>query len=44
MQVIKTCRLPSPLGEMLLVANPEGNALTGVYLANQKYFPDEAAT
>jgi methylated-DNA-[protein]-cysteine S-methyltransferase len=43
MQVIKTCRLPSPLGEMLLVANPEGNALAGLYLANQKYFPHEAA-
>jgi methylated-DNA-[protein]-cysteine S-methyltransferase len=29
----------SPLGEMLLVAN--GDAVTGVYFAHQKYFPAE---
>jgi methylated-DNA-[protein]-cysteine S-methyltransferase len=43
MQGIKTCRLPSPLGEMLLVANPEGDPLAGLHPANQKYFPHEAA-
>ena len=43
MKTMKTCRLPSPLGEMLLVANPDGTALAGLYLANQKYFPDDAA-
>ena len=42
MKAMKTCRLPSPLGEMLLVANPDGTALAGLYLANQKYFPDAA--
>jgi methylated-DNA-[protein]-cysteine S-methyltransferase len=42
MKLVKTCRLPSPLGEMLLVANPEGTALAGLYLANQKYYPDAA--
>ena len=42
MKAMKTCRLPSPLGEMLLVANPDGTALAGLYLASQKYFPDAA--
>ncbi|UVA81397.1 methylated-DNA--[protein]-cysteine S-methyltransferase [Pandoraea commovens] len=32
----------SPLGEMLLVAN--GDALTGVYFNQQKYFPGDGAT
>jgi len=43
MKAMKTCRLPSPLGEMLLVANPDGTALAGLYLANQKYFPADAS-
>ena len=42
MKAMKTCRLPSPLGEMLLVANPDGTALTGLYLVKQKYFPAQA--
>ena len=42
MKTMKTCRLPGPLGEMLLVSNPDGTALAGLYLANQKYFPDAA--
>lgn len=32
----------SPLGEMLLVAN--GDALTGVYFTQQKYFPEDGET
>lgn len=38
-----TCRTSSPLGEILLVANPQGDALTGLYLERQKYFPENAA-
>lgn len=37
-----TCRTPSPLGEMLLVADPQGDALVGLYLEQQKYFPESA--
>lgn len=33
-------RTPSPLGTILLVANPSGDALSGLYLDGQKYFPD----
>jgi len=33
-------RTPSPLGTILLVANPAGEALCGLYLDGQKYFPD----
>lgn len=36
---LSTCRTPSPLGEMLLVANPQGDALAGLYFERQKYFP-----
>ena len=32
-------RTPSPLGTILLVANPHGDALSGLYLEGQKYFP-----
>ena len=39
---LSTCRMPSPLGEILLVADAQGAALCGVYLAGQKYFPPEA--
>lgn len=39
-----TCRTPSPLGTILLVANPPGEALCGLYLDRQKYFPDDAGT
>ena len=38
------CRTPSPLGEILLVANAHGDALCGVYLAGQKYFPGRTGT
>ena len=38
-----TCRIQSPLGEILLVATAPGDALCGLYLARQKYFPDDAA-
>jgi hypothetical protein len=34
-----TCHTRTPLGEMLLVANPRGDALCGLYLVRQKYFP-----
>ncbi len=37
-----TCRTPSPLGEILLVAKPQGDALAGLYLEGQKYFPANA--
>jgi methylated-DNA-[protein]-cysteine S-methyltransferase len=33
------CRVPSPLGEILLVADPQGEGLSGLYLQHQKYFP-----
>jgi methylated-DNA-[protein]-cysteine S-methyltransferase len=34
-----TCRVDGPLGEMLLVATPDGGALCGLYLERQKYYP-----
>jgi methylated-DNA-[protein]-cysteine S-methyltransferase len=37
-----TCRTPSPLGTILLVANAPGRALCGLYLERQKYFPTDA--
>ena len=37
-----SCRTPSPLGTILLVANPSGDALSGLYLDGQKYFPEDA--
>jgi methylated-DNA-[protein]-cysteine S-methyltransferase len=40
--MLLTCRASSPLGEMLLVASPQGDALTGLYLERQKYFPATA--
>ena len=33
------CRVASPLGEILLVANARGDALAGLYLDGQKYYP-----
>lgn len=33
------CRTPSPVEEILLVANARGDALAGLYLAGQKYYP-----
>lgn len=36
-------RTPSPVGEILLVARAPGDALCGLYLARQKYFPEAAA-
>jgi methylated-DNA-[protein]-cysteine S-methyltransferase len=32
-------RVPGPLGEMLLVATPDGSALCGLYLERQKFYP-----
>jgi len=37
-----TCRMASPLGEILLVSDPRGTALCGLYLERQKYFPSHA--
>lgn len=39
-----TCSVPSPLGTILLVANAPGDALGGLFLERQKYFPDNADT
>jgi methylated-DNA-[protein]-cysteine S-methyltransferase len=39
---LSTCRMESPLGEILLVANSRGDALCGLYLERQKYFPVDA--
>ena len=36
--MIHTAKYSSPIGEMLLAAN--NTALTGLWLAGQKYFPD----
>ena len=38
---LSTCRMESPLGEILLVADQERDALCGLYLERQKYFPDD---
>jgi methylated-DNA-[protein]-cysteine S-methyltransferase len=44
MNAIKlTCSMPSPLGNMLLVADASGEALGGIYLEQQKYFPDDTS-
>jgi len=40
---VPTCRVASPLGEILLVANAAGAALCGLYLARQKHFPRDAS-
>lgn len=37
------CGMTSPLGDLLLVANASGDALCGVYVVQQKYFPMAAA-
>jgi methylated-DNA-[protein]-cysteine S-methyltransferase len=37
-----SCRTPSPVGAILLVSTPAGDALSGLYLAGQRYFPDDA--
>lgn len=39
---LATCRMASPLGEILLVSDPRGSALSGLYLERQKYFPSRA--
>ena len=41
--ILSTCRMSSPLGEILLVATPQGDALCGLYLDGQKYFPGDAS-
>ena len=38
-----TCRVGGPLGEMLLVTTRDGDALCGLYLERQKYYPATAA-
>src|SRR5690349_7973479 len=38
-----SARVPGPLGEMLLVATPDGSALCGLYLERQKYYPPTEA-
>jgi methylated-DNA-[protein]-cysteine S-methyltransferase len=40
---VATCQVPSPLGEILLVADGAGDTLCGLYLARQKYFPPDAS-
>ena len=40
--MLSTCRMKSPLGEVLLVADSHGDALCGLYLERQKYFPADA--
>ncbi|MEO8536926.1 MAG: methylated-DNA--[protein]-cysteine S-methyltransferase [Betaproteobacteria bacterium] len=41
MNTIKmTCNVKSPLGTLLLVADAQGDALSGLYLERQKYYPD----
>ena len=40
---VSTCRVPSALGEMLLVADATGEALCGLYLVRQKYFPADSS-
>jgi O-6-methylguanine DNA methyltransferase len=37
-------RMETPLGEIVLVADAHGDALQGVYFAQQKHFPADAAT
>ena len=37
------CEMTSPLGDLLLVANAPGDALCGIYVARQKYFPVAAS-
>ena len=37
------CRTASALGEILLVADSRGEALCGLYLQHQKYFPESAS-
>jgi methylated-DNA-[protein]-cysteine S-methyltransferase len=39
---LPACRMASPLGQILLAATPRGDALRGVYLERQKYFPGNA--
>jgi methylated-DNA-[protein]-cysteine S-methyltransferase len=42
MEMIKrSCRVPSPLGAILLVSNPAADALSGLYLDKQKFFPGD---
>ena len=41
---VPTRRMASPLGEIVLVANADGNALQGIYFARQKHFPADTAT
>ena len=41
--IVSTYRVPSPLGEILLVADATGHALRGLYLERQKYYPAAAS-
>lgn len=37
------CEMTSPLGDLLLVANAPGDALCGLFVVQQKYFPAAAS-
>ena len=37
------CEMASPLGDLLFVANAPGDALCGLYVVQQKYFPMAAS-
>jgi methylated-DNA-[protein]-cysteine S-methyltransferase len=39
-----TRRMTTPLGEIVLVANAQGDALQGIYFVHQKHFPADTAT
>lgn len=39
---LTTCRMTSPFGGILIVANARGDALCGLYFEGQKYFPPDA--
>ena len=41
---LSIARMASPLGEILLTANARGNALAGLHLEGQKYFPADPGT
>jgi methylated-DNA-[protein]-cysteine S-methyltransferase len=42
--VALTRRMTTLLGEIVLVANAQGDALQGIYFVRQKHFPDDTAT
>ena len=42
--MLSIARMASPLGEILLTASVRGDALAGVHLEGQKYFPSDPGT